>query len=229
MGFSRRPIALKRAGLVMAFAIVSFLATSCGGVSTSAESTPARPAKPQPHDVTDVDGFTCKSNWTRYGLCPANPFFGKNVIEARVARVAREKAKARAEAKRRAAEARRQAARTAAHEAYVQSQNAWHQGYYAMPVDTYGESDPGGYAKFVEGIPCEEYAGEYGCWHVEVIVRDGCQSYVGVQANEYLGGAVVNDLLANNGTGIPPKTPVRFELDASQPDVTLNDLKVQCN
>jgi hypothetical protein len=59
-------------------------------------------------------------------------------------------------------------------------------------------------------------------------VRDGCQSYVGVEANEYLGNAVVNDLLDNNGTGVPPKTPVVFELDASQDDTTLNDLKVQC-
>jgi hypothetical protein len=69
-----------------------------------------------------------------------------------------------------------------------------------------------------------------GCWHVQVITRNGCPSYVAVEANEYVGDSVVNDLLDNNGTGLPPKTPIMFELDASNANSTpASDLKLQCS
>jgi hypothetical protein len=80
-----------------------------------------------------------------------------------------------------------------------------------------------------ESFTCEEYVAEYGCWKVQVITRNGCPSYVAVEANEYRGTAVVNDLLDNNGTGLPPKTPVTFEFDATQDGTTVDDLKVECS
>ena len=71
---------------------------------------------------------------------------------------------------------------------------------------------------------------ENGCWHVEVITRYGCQSYVGVEANEYQGSSIVGDLLDNNGNGIPPKTPIMFELDADAGgNLTADDVHVTCD
>jgi hypothetical protein len=62
----------------------------------------------------------------------------------------------------------------------------------------------------------------------------GCQSYVGVEANEYQGSAIIGYLLDNNGNGIPPKTPEMFELDAdlngpSADQLNAGDVKVTCD
>ncbi len=145
----------------------------------------------------------------------------KALANARAARIAararaRARAAARARAKAAAAAARRAAA---AHAAYVRAANQWHQGYY--------QQDSNVYWKTPSGQSCADYATN-GCWHVEVITRDGCPNYLGVEANEYRGGAVVGDLLGNNGTGVPPKTAAIIELDADANGVTANDIKVQC-
>jgi hypothetical protein len=129
-----------------------------------------------------------------------------------------------AEARQAAADAAKEAARVAA----VRAANAWHEGYDLAPQDEYGSSGPV-YVKWVSGLACAPYMGEDGCWHLQVIARDGCPSYVGAEANEYLGGKVVGSLLDNNGTGLPPKTPIAFELDADQPGVTADDLKISCS
>lgn len=96
---------------------------------------------------------------------------------------------------------------------------AWHQGY--------NQQDENVYWKWVDGGDCESFA-ESGCWHVEVITRDGCPSYVAVNANEYAGGTIVDSLLDNQGYGIPPMTPRVFELDADRDGVTANDVTIDC-
>jgi hypothetical protein len=145
----------------------------------------------------------------------------KAVAKARAARIAaRARARARAAARARAKAAAAAAkAAAAAHAAYVRAANQWHQGYY--------QQDSNVYWKAASGKSCADYATN-GCWHVEVITRDGCPNYLGVEANEYRGGAVVGDLLGNNGTGVPPKTAAIIELDADATGVTANDIKVQC-
>jgi hypothetical protein len=80
----------------------------------------------------------------------------------------------------------------------------------------------------VKGGTCQEFAQD-GCWHVEVITADGCPTYVGVNANEYSGTTIINSLLDNQGYGIPPHTARIFELDADQPNVSANDVQVDCN
>lgn len=75
---------------------------------------------------------------------------------------------------------------------------------------------------------CQDYALD-GCWHAEVITRDGCPTYVAVQGNEYQGGKVVGSVLDNNANGLPAKTPISFELDADQSNVTLDDVTVSCS
>jgi|GEM_PF-4094969 len=172
-----------------------------------------------------MDGYTCAPKQTKYARCPGNPYYGKTLAQARSAK----KAKARAEARAAAAARAKARAEAAAHAAYVRARNAWHAGYDPVPTDSYG-GDPGAYVKWLDpsNFSCDEFA-EYGCWKVEVVVRDGCPSYVGVEANEYQGTAVVNDLLDNNGTGVPPRTPVVFELDASKDGTTVDDLKVECD
>jgi hypothetical protein len=78
------------------------------------------------------------------------------------------------------------------------------------------------------GLSCQDYV-QIGCWHVAVVTRDGCPSYVAVNANEYQGNAIIGQLLDNQGYGIPPKTVRIFELDADASGVTVNDLSVDCS
>ena len=145
------------------------------------------------------------------------------VLEAkRKARLA--KARARARAKARAAARAAAAARAKAHAAAVAAANVWHQGYNAQ--------DDNVYWRWTDDGACAGYSN--GCWHVEVITRYGCPSYVGVQANEYQGSSIIGDLLDNNGNGIPPKTPEVFELDAdssgpSADQLKAGDVKVTCD
>jgi hypothetical protein len=83
--------------------------------------------------------------------------------------------------------------------------SAWHRGYEKQDDNVYWRS--------VNGGRCHDSA-QNGCWHVAVITRNGCSSYVAVNANEYRGRTIVNQLLDNQSFGIPPKTVRVFELDA---------------
>jgi hypothetical protein len=130
--------------------------------------------------------------------------------EARKARIARAKARAAA---------RRARAAAAAHAAYVAAANRWHRGYYRQDANVYWQ--------WRNGLSCQEFA-QSGCWHVAVVTRDGCSSYVAVNANEYQGGAIVGQLLDNQGYGIPPQTVRIFELDADAGNVQANDVSVDC-
>lgn len=136
----------------------------------------------------------------------------------RQARIA--KARARAAAKARARAAAQAAARAKARAAAIAAANAWHMGYYRQ--------DDNVYWRWVHGRSCKDFA-ENGCWHIEVITRYGCQSYVGVEANEYQGSSIIGDLLDNNGNGIPPKTPEMFELDADAGATNASDVNITCD
>jgi hypothetical protein len=129
---------------------------------------------------------------------------------ARHARYLREKAAAAAKR-----EAKQQAARQAAEE---KAANAWHQGY-VMLDDTTGIKRAGG--------SCADFA-QNGCWRFAVITEYGCVNYIGLQANEYSGGAIVAPLLDNSVNGLPAKTPIILELDAQSSGDTIKDIQVQC-
>jgi hypothetical protein len=138
---------------------------------------------------------------------------------ARAARLARQHARARAKAACLARE--RPAARARARAAYIAAANRWHRGYY--------QQDGNVFWRWRNGLSCEDYALN-GCWHVEVITRYGCGSYVAVNANEYRRGAIVNQLLDNQGYGIPPKTPRIFELDSdAESETTAGDITIECS
>jgi hypothetical protein len=115
--------------------------------------------------------------------------------------------------------ARREAVAAKASAARLAAANAWHKGYL--------EQDANVFWKWLAQRGCREFATN-GCWHVEVITRDGCASYVAVNANEYVGGTIVNSLLDNQAYGIPAKTPRIFELDADQDKVTANNVTIDC-
>jgi hypothetical protein len=136
---------------------------------------------------------------------------------ARAAKVARQRAAARATAAR-----QRASARARAHAAYVAAANAWHRGYQAYD---YGA---GIYYRWRNDLSCAQYASY--CWRIEVVVRDGCSSLF-VEANEKdSSGTIVGDLI-DSRDNIPPKTPALLELDstvnnssdvASAPTITCN-------
>jgi hypothetical protein len=192
------------------------VAAGCGGSKKAAKPVP-------PKRVTDAAGISCLKSAVDFARrCPSNPAFGKTAAQLRAEARAKAKAKAAA-AKARAAAARRArvaaAKRAAAHAAYVAQANAWHKGFF--------KQDESVYWRWTHRS-CEEFATD-GCWHVEVITRDGCQSYLGVEANEYQGSSIVGDLLDNNGNGVPPKTSVVFELDAAASGDTASDVKITCD
>jgi hypothetical protein len=148
----------------------------------------------------------------------------------RRAAAARAKAQAKADAKAQAKAAKEAATAAAAARAKALAQsiaqgkallraNAWHSGYFQQDDNVFWEWRNGG--------SCQSFATN-GCWHVAVITRNGCSSYVAVNANEYHGSAIVGQLLANQGYGIPPKTVRLFELDADTSGVTANNVKVDC-
>jgi hypothetical protein len=192
----------------------------CGG-STADSGTLGARSTPR---VKDAKGFRClQSNVDLVGRCPANPNFGKTKAEVRAEAIAKTKAARQARiAKARADRlARIESARVAAVErARIAAANAWHLGYI--------QQDGNVFWRWRSGLDCDEYA-LIGCWHVEVITRYGCESYVAVQANEYRGGAIISSLLDNQGYGIPPQTPRIFELDADEEGVTASDLEVECS
>ena len=85
------------------------------------------------------------------------------------------------------------------------------------------------YWRWVNGGSCQDFAQD-GCWHVEVITRDGCPSYVAVNANEYsTSGTIINSLLDNQGYGIPPKTKRLFELDADSNGDKAGNVSIDCS
>jgi hypothetical protein len=129
----------------------------------------------------------------------------------RAAKIARAKARAAA---------RRERAAAAAHAAAVAAANRWHRGYTQQDDNVFWQWRSGG--------SCADYV-QNGCWHVAVITRYGCSSYVAVNANEYQNGAIVNQLLDNQGYGIPPKTVRIFELDSdSAGSATADDVSIDC-
>ncbi|MGZ4316858.1 MAG: hypothetical protein ACXVRS_13660 [Gaiellaceae bacterium] len=112
-------------------------------------------------------------------------------------------------------------ARAGARAAYIRATNRWHRGYQQQDGNVYWRWRDLGYCNFDKS--------QY-CWTVEVITRNGCPSYVGVNANEYSGGgAVINDFLDNQGSGIPPKTRRIFFLGPPDGEnTTLDDVTVDC-
>lgn len=148
--------------------------------------------------------------WPKSGLdasqlwCPASV---SPRAQAAAAAEARANAKARAKANAEAAAA-------------LAAENRWHKGYTKQDENVYWQ--------WRNSASCQEFATN-GCWHVAVITRDGCSTYVAVNANEYQGGAIVNQLLDNQGYGIPPKTVRIFELDSdSGANTTASDVTVDC-
>lgn len=228
----------KRASLIpaamFAFFAVAIIAGAVSGGSTdpapptaaaAAVTTTAKVAAPpracgsyirthRPQSCLSKDGFVCSS----YNAS-SRPNDCLTTAQLRVRfRIA--KARALAAAKARAVAAARAAARAKAQAVAYAAANAWHQGYT--------QQDSNVYWKWVSGGNCAAYSSK-GCWHVDVITRDGCPSYVAVNANEYAGGSIINSLLDNQGFGIPAKTARLFELDADQSNVTARDVVIDCN
>jgi hypothetical protein len=143
----------------------------------------------------------------------------KKIFDALAAKKA--KVEAAAAAKQAKIDAAAIVARTNARAAAYARANAWHQGYVSQDGNVYW--------KWTTGASCQTYVTD-GCWHVTVITRDGCPSYVAVNANEYQSGTIINQLLDNQGYGIPPQTARLFELDADAgSNVTAGDVTIDCN
>jgi hypothetical protein len=184
--------------------------------STAALTTSTAPAKAcssykgaKPQSCISKMGFACSSyDGSAKPLDCLSPSQQRARVAARKAQAAAAKADAAAALK--AAEA---------HDAYVAAANAWHKGYV--------QQDENVYWKWLDGRSCRDFATD-GCWHVAVVTRSGCSSYVAVNANEYQGAAIVNQLLDNQGYGIPSKTERVFELDADPGNVTVGDVQIDC-
>jgi hypothetical protein len=139
---------------------------------------------------------------------------------ARAARKAAAAAAAKARAKAAAEKAAAAAAAARKKEAAAVAANAWHKGYAQQDGNVYWEWRHAGI--------CQASATD-GCWHLAVITRKGCPSYIGVDANEYRGGAIVGKVHAEQIYGVPSKTVRVFELDAdSHGPVTANDVEIVC-
>lgn len=149
------------------------------------------------------------------GCCGASGLRGGWLRDAKAQAVAAKKAAAAAAVQRAKA-----LAQSIARGKAVLRANAWHAGY--------NQQDDNVFWQWRNGGSCQSFAMN-GCWHVAVITRNGCQSYVAVNANEYQGNAIVGQLLANQGYGIPPRTVRLFELDADANGVTANNVKIDCN
>jgi hypothetical protein len=239
-GGQRRGAAAAVAGFaVLSVAVVASLASGGGSQETAvaagtvpASSTPTTTTlatvrkcstykgATKPQTCLSKTGSSCDS----YGRS-GRPNDCLSAVQLRAA-IARKKARAIAVAKAKksqalaSARARAKAAAAAKAQAAAEAAaNAWHSGYY--------QQDENVYWKWLNGRSCVEFASN-GCWHVEVITRDGCSSYVAVEANEYQGSSIVGSLLDNQGFGIPPETSRVFELDADMDGVTANDVQITC-
>jgi hypothetical protein len=222
--------------VVIAFAIAQISKNDSSHSTTRSAKPGVSGATSHTHRISkDAQGYSCLKSRRDFALrCPANPNFGKTKLQVHAEAIARAKAAQRAKiaarraaaaaraSEKRAAAARAAAAKrvAAARAARIAAANAWHKGYF--------DQDDNVYWRWVNGRSCQDFA-EHGCWHVEVITRDGCASYVAVNANEYSGGTIIDSLLDNQGYGIPPKTPRVFELDADQDAVTASNVTVDCN
>jgi len=192
-------------------------ATGSKAAKTSTSRRAAAPAKAcssytgvKPQSCISKTGFACSGY---AGSARPDDCFTAAQLHARV--VVRHAA-VRAAAKARLAAAARAKARAAA----LAAANAWHQGYV--------QQDDNVYWKWVKSGSCQDFATN-GCWHVAVITQYGCPNYVGVNANEYQNGAVVNSLLDNQSYGIPAETERIFELDADADNVIANDVHIDCS
>jgi hypothetical protein len=219
-------------GAVVAVIIIGVIAAAVTGSKNASAPTPTGPTGPVVHQCSSYPSTKKKpqSCLTSNGPCSEFSFADKPAVCLSSAQLALQPkakrqaaAKAKAASKAAAAAAKRAAARAKAraarHAAFIARANAWHKGYF--------QQDGNVYWKWSDSGSCAEYA-ESGCWHVIVITRHGCPSYVAVNANEYEGKAIVGQLLANQGYGIPPKTPRRFELDADKGNVTASDVSIDC-
>jgi hypothetical protein len=183
------------------------------GATTITTTTHAKPCSSftgtKPRSCISKTGIACSG----YGSAKPNDCYSAAQLRARVAA---RKAQLLAAAR----ERKRAAAAAKARAAVIAAANAWHKGYTQQDANVYW--------KWVTGQSCQDYATN-GCWHVAVITRDGCPSYVAVNANEYQNRAIVNSLLDNQGYGIPPQTERVFELDADANGVTANDVQIDCS
>lgn len=196
-----------RTALLIGVAVtLACIAAGCGAQTQAVATVVAEPA-------TDVNGYGClKSELDHHRRCPANPAFGKTRAQLR-----QEAYTAKVAARRARIEARRE---EKARQAQIAAENAWHKGYY--------QQDDNVFWRWRDGLGCKDDYLENGCWRVEVITRDGCDSYVAVNANEYQGHTIINQLLDNQGYGIPAKTPRLFELDADEGRVSVGDVTIDC-
>ena len=207
------------------------VATGCG--ASAHTDTTVEPATNRPpralcssykrakwQDCISKTGFAC-SGYPRSAR-PRDCFSSAQLRLLAVAAQARARAAARAAAaaKARARAAARAAAAAKARAAAAASGNAWHQGYTSQDANVYWKRNNGG--------SCQVFATN-GCWHVEVITRNGCPSSVAVQADEYSGGKIINSLLDSQDSGLPPKTPRVFELDADQAGDQANHVSIECH
>lgn len=113
------------------------------------------------------------------------------------------------------------------------AKETWHQGYIPYWTGVASYSLPTIYWRWKSG-GCASYETE--CWHVDVITRQGCPTYLGVQANVYdhRGGSVVDNILGNDGNGVPPLTPAAVEMDdpnvtTYDPSLVADDVTIQCD
>jgi hypothetical protein len=205
------------------------MTAGCGGSGGTSEAAPAPTAtvhKPEPRKCRSYKGFQKPQTCIASTGVACNTYFKArrptdclSRAELR-AKKAAQLAAAKARAARRAKARARAAATARERAAEYAAANAWHAGY--------NQQDDNVYWKWVNGRSCEEFA-QYGCWHVEVITAYGCSSYVAVHANEYSGSAIINELLDNQGSGIPPKTPRLFELDADEGANKAGDVQIDCS
>jgi hypothetical protein len=220
--------------VLVVIAIIAAAVLASGGNKATKNSATSSTPKNQPakgcSTYTGAKPATCIASTgiacSAYGDTKPNSCYTATQLRARRehARIAAAKAKAAAiaRAKAEAIAKKTAAAAAAAHAAYVAAANAWHKGYY--------QQDDNVFWKWDNSASCStDYVGN-GCWHIAVITRDGCPSYVAVNANEYQGSTIIGQLLANQGYGIPPRTVRIFELDADTAGtLTANNVSIDCN
>jgi hypothetical protein len=208
--WSRRSTKAKIAIIVGAVFLVAVIASAISGGGKNGSEISANSAQPTGIASTATPAVKSPAQIKVEARAQAR---AQTIARAKARVAARTKAKAAAAARVRAREA------AAAHAAYVAAANRWHRGYYRQDANVYWQ--------WRNGLSCQEFA-QSGCWHVAVVTRDGCSSYVAVNANEYQGGAIVGQLLDNQGYGIPPQTVRIFELDADAGNVQANDVSIDC-
>ncbi len=172
----------------------------------------------KPQTCIAKSGSACSTY--AYSAKPTDCFTAAQLRDRVAARKAHRLAVAKAK-QRAAAQARAQAAAAArARAAAIAAANAWHKGYLQQSDNIYW--------KWVNGGSCQSFA-QNGCWHVAVITRDGCPSYVAVNAKRI--PRQHDRQLATRQPGLrdSAKTERVFELDADTGGVTANNVQIDCN